>query len=284
MKITTRLDVSKSRGHDNLPPASFKKTPSLCKSLSHIFSSIKRTGCFPSLWKIGKVKPLHKKAEKRMANNYRPITLLDIALKILERCIFDELYPFIRPVLPNSQYGFLKHNSTIIQLICYLDEIYLETDNQNTVEAVYIDFAKAFDKISHSVLLNKLRKLGISGRLLALIKSYLADRRHFKVDKYYSSLLLVLSGVPQGSILGPLLFLLYVIDIPDGLVNAVYSFADDSKLLSWHSANSLCHLQADVRRILQWCNDNCMMLHPDKCHLLPFSQRKRAHSRRQRER
>ena len=142
------------------------------------------------------------------------------------------------------------------------------------MEAVYIDFAEAFDEISHSVLLNKLRKSGISGRLLAVIKSYLADRRQFvKVDKYYSSLLLVLSGVPQGSILGPLLFLLNVIDIPDGLVNAVYSFADDSKLLSWHSVNSLCHLQADFYRILQWCNDNCMMLHPDKCHLLLFSQR-----------
>ena len=141
MTITTRLDVSKSRGHDNLPPALFKKTPSLCTSLSHICSSIKRTGCFPSQWKIGKLKPLHKQADKRMANNYRPITLLDIASKILERCIFDELYPFIRPLIPNSQYGFLKHNSTIIQLICYLDEIYRETDNRNTVKAVYIDFA-----------------------------------------------------------------------------------------------------------------------------------------------
>ena len=204
MTKTTRLDVSKSRGHDNLPQALFKKTPSLRKSLSHIFSSIKRTGCFPSQWKIGKVKPLHKQADKRMANNYRPITFLDIASKILERCIFDELYPFIRPLMPNSQYGFLKHNSTIIQLICYLDEIYCETDNRNTVEAVYIDFVKAFDKISHSVLLNKLRSLGTSGRLLAVIKSYLADCRQFvKVDKYYSWLLLVPSGVPQGSILGP---------------------------------------------------------------------------------
>ena len=94
-----------------------------------------------------------------MANNYPPITLLDITSKILERCIFDELYPFIGLLIPNSQYGFLKHNYTIIQLICYLDEIYRKTDNRNTVEAVYIDFAKAFDKFSHSVLLNKLRNL-----------------------------------------------------------------------------------------------------------------------------
>ena len=113
MTITTRLDVSKSRGRDNLPPALFKKIPSLCKSLSHIFSFIKRTGCFPSQWKIGKVKPLHKQADKRLANNYRPITLLDIASKILERCKFDELYPFIRPLISNSQYGFLMHNTRL---------------------------------------------------------------------------------------------------------------------------------------------------------------------------
>ena len=143
---------------------------------------------------------------------------------------------------------FSEKKSTIIQLICYLDEIFNAADDPDkTVSAVYLDFAKAFDKVTHSKLLSKLQRIGIGGNLFRVIKSYLTNRKQYvQLGSVKSSLLEITSGVPQGSLLGPLLFLIYVMDLPVGISTAPYMFADDSKLLDILKRNAYSPAQEDV--------------------------------------
>ena len=146
-----RLDVSKSKGHDCLPPVLFKRMDTMKTSIYGLFRTIKRTCTFPRFWKIGKVKPLFKKGNRALVTNYRPITLLCILSKIFEKCIFDSMYSFAAPLLHSSQFGFTKGKSTLNQLICYLDGIYKNVQiNDICVETLYFDFEKAFDKIDHA--------------------------------------------------------------------------------------------------------------------------------------
>ena len=137
------LDVSKSKGHDCLPPVLFKRMDTLKTSIYGLFRTIKRTCTFPSFWKIGNVKPLFKKSNRALVTNYTPITLLCILSKIFEKWIFDSLYSFAAPLLHSSQFGFTKGKSTIIQLLCYLDEINKNVQlNDICVEALYLHFWK----------------------------------------------------------------------------------------------------------------------------------------------
>ena len=197
-----------------------------------------------------------------------------ILSKIFEKCIFDSLYTFAAPLLHSSQFGFTKGKSTIIQLIWYLDEVYKNVQiNDICVEALYLDFEKSFDKIDHAILIEKLKSIGVYGKLLNILRSYLSDRKQFVgINCFKSSLLNESSGVPQGSILGPILFLIYVMDLPCGLISSFYCFADDSKMLSFHGQKETCVLPQDVMLLEQWCNKNNMLLNADKCHMLSFSK------------
>lgn len=271
--IFETLDITKSRGPDSLPPILFRKVPALASSLASIFYKIKQTSVYPDCWKIGKVTPLFKKGDRQLVSNYRPITLLNICSKIFEKCVFDALYPFVSPLIHSNQFGFQKKKSTIVQLVCYLDEIYKGINNSClAVETVYLDFAKAFDKINHKVLLKKLRLLGVGGKLFSILSSYLSNRKQFvEISGFESDLLSVLSGVPQGSILGPLLFLIYVLDLPHNLKSIPFMFADDTKLLS---LRQLCltstDLQSDLDCLSMWSERNMMEFNIDKCNILLF--------------
>ena len=145
-------------------------------------------------WKIGKVTPLFKKGNRQVASNYRSITLLKICSKMFEKCIFNALCPFVAPLIYHRQYGFQRKKSTVLQLIAYLKDIYKGIHQKETVvEAVYLDFAKASDKLNHSILLDKLPKIGIGGKLLKIIRSYLSNRRQFvNLDGTESSLIIYL--------------------------------------------------------------------------------------------
>ena len=211
-----------------------------------------------------------------MVTNYRPISLLSLASKVLERCVYNRVILHVVDRLHPLQFGFLKGKSTTAQLLLVLQEIGGMLDSRCQVDALYLDFAKAFDKVNHQLLIAKLRCLGIGGNLLRWFTDYLSDR-HQRVTTLgeTSQSLPVLSGVPQGSILGPLLFLVYVNDLPDCVSrgSSVAMFADDTKcyrpVKSLHDAELL---QSDVRAIEEWCRVWQMDLNQSKCGILRVSR------------
>ena len=272
LSIISYLDEKKSCGPDKLPASLFKKTPVLSKSISHLSKAIKDKCKFPDAWKTGKIKPIYKKGDKSLCNNYRPITLLCILSKILEKCIIDSLIPYVANLIHQSQHGFHKKKSTISQLLVYLGAIYSNKAADTNIEAVYLDFAKAFNKIDHSILINKLKDIGVGWKLLSIIEDYLSNRNQdVEINGTASDLLLVLSGVPQGSLLGLLLFLLYIYDMPQNLNCALFSFADDCKLLSIHNLYEASNLQENLDIIHQWCSKHKMQFNVSKCAHMCFA-------------
>ena len=209
--ILSNLDVRKSRGPDEIPPIFYKNlSASLPKSISVIFSNIKRLRQFPARWKIGCVSPQLKKSYPSSCDNFRPVTLLNIISKVFEKCVFASLKNHLVNNVSLYQHGFLPRKSvtTNLNLLTHLDKVYDAYDNLNTqIVAVYMDFAKAFDTVPHSTFLKKLRNFGIKGKLFDIIASYLQNRKHFvRFNGHESFLFDVLSGIPQGSLLGPILF------------------------------------------------------------------------------
>ena len=225
------LDPDKSSGADAIGPGVLKKCAySLCRPLHHLFATSLSNHNIPSEWRIHVITPVHKSGDKSLVNNYRPISLLSNTSKILERLIYNKVTCHVSRFMSSQQFGFLKNRSSVQQLLVLFDTI-MNTDHQ--IDIIYFDFKKAFDSVPHNELLYKLKAMGISGNLWLWFKSYLLNRQQcVKINNNYSHLLPVLSGVPQGSILGPLLFLIYVNDIPDCISNSLlYLFADDTKCL-----------------------------------------------------
>ena len=160
-------------GLGNLPLKALPK--SLAKSLKLLFNTISNKSTFPDHWKRGEVIPIFKDGDKQNVKNYRGVVLLDCVSKVLERLIFEKLYPRVESLLSDDQHGFRKGRSTTTQMICYLNEVF-ENINQPTLLSLYLDFEKAFDKVCHEKLLEKLLILGFGGPLLALLESYLSNR------------------------------------------------------------------------------------------------------------
>ena len=207
-----------------------------------------------------------------MVNNYRPVSLLNIDSKVLEKCIYKDLYPYFAWYLTKHQHGFTKGRSVLTNMLSFLKEIYEALDNDSNAEivAVYTDFAKAFDKVPHFDLLKKVALIGIGGCMLEVLYDYLKNRKQFvRVDNISSKVLEVTSGVPQGSLLGPLLFCIFINDLPEVLkFSEPYIFANDLKLLSIKKTS--IEIQEDLDKIQQWVTENKMDLALDKCAKVSF--------------
>ena len=246
----------------------------LAQPLHSFFSTCIELGTIPQEWKIHKICPIPKSGNLLEVKNYRPISLLSIVSKVLERIIFNKIIDFLRPKFSKQQFGFQKNKSSLSQLLSSFAYILEEIDKGSTVDMIFLDLKKAFDTVPHEELLFKLWNIGITGPLWFWFKSYLANRQHFvSVDNNSSTLLPVLSGVPQGSILGPVLFLVYINDLPEQINYAsCYLFADDTKLIkSIRGINDSLLMQSDVDSLHRWCEQWKLKLNASKCQTLSIS-------------
>lgn len=236
--------------------------------LSLIFKKCFESGSFPSEWKKANVQPIHKKNSRACKSNYRPISLLPIFSKILEKLIFDKMYTFFtqNELLSKNQSGFRPGDSTINQLLAITTEIYKAFDKYQETRAVFLDISKAFDKVWHEGLCFKLKQNGIDGNLLNMLKDFLSNRKQRVVlNGVESDWENIYAGVPQGSVLGPLLFLVYINDLTDNISANMKLFADDSSLFikvrNVEDAQSI--LMTDLEKITQWANQWKMQFNPD---------------------
>jgi len=234
-KILLSLKVKKANGPDGISNLILKKTAEkISIPLAHIFNRSFEMGYFPSSWKCAHVQPLFKSKDRQDKTNYRPISLLPCVSKVQERIVYKRLYEYCEShnLLNERNSGFRQNDSAINRLLYITQNVYKGLDEGKDICIVFLDISKAFDKVWHIGLLFKLRQLGISGKLLDWISSYLSDRRQrVVISGTTSDWEFLHAGVPQGSILGPLLFLIYISDITDGIVSNMNLFADDSLLM-----------------------------------------------------
>ena len=230
----------------------------------------------PPDWKLANVLPVHKKGDKCDVNNYRPISLTSLAVKVMEICIRDELYNKCKNLICDKQHGFLPGKSCTIQMIPFIDDVTYSLNTKNDVDIIYFDYQKAFDSVNHDIILDKLKhKFHIEGLMLNFIKSYLKDRKQRVVmGGKYSKIASVNSGIPQGSILGPLLFVLFINDISEVITEGtnIALYADDTKIWRKICSYSDCViLNNDIESLSKWADRNMMKFHPNKCKVLSTS-------------
>ena len=199
-----------------------------------------KEGVVPFEWKEANIIPLFKMGSRNKSENYRPVSLTSVICKLLERLIKDHMVDFfVRHKLLNpSQHRFLKARSCVTNMLCFLEEITKWIDEGSPVDVICLDFQKAFDKGPHQRLLLKLKTHGIGDGIIDRIEQWLTDgRQHIKVDGEVSNWKSVLSGVPQGSVLGPLLFLIYINDLDNNITSNILKFTDDTKVFKRVSSN-----------------------------------------------
>jgi hypothetical protein len=272
LKVIKNLDCSKASGHDNIPPVLLRECCNvLSRPLCVLFNMCLSTGSIPRTWCCANIMPIYKSGDAESIKSYRPISLLPIVSKVLERCVYNKIYPHICNKLNISQHGFVTGRSTSTQLLNWTDFTSRILDSQGQVDVIYLDFEKAFDKVSHDLLLTKLRLFGFGGSLIDWFEAYLTKRKQrVVIDGKNSKWLPVLSGVPQGSILGPLLFLLFINDIPSYLkYSKIMMYADDAKIyLPVNDIQDCDKLQKDLNYIIQWSEMWKMKLNVAKCKII----------------
>lgn len=271
LKILQSLKTDSASGPDNIPGLILKEcaeviAPVLACLINKSFSS----GELPSDWKHAVVTPIYKKGDKLNPANYRPISLTSIICKCMERLILNKLKSFLYKgnLIPPQQHGFVEKRSTITNLLYCLDKWSQYFDNHDPLDIFYLDFERAFDKVPHRRLLLKLKHFGIQGALLKWIESYLTGRTfQVKVGNSLSSRFDVLSGVPQGAVLAPTLFGIFVTDLCSVFQSESCFFADDVKYFGNPRIQS-GSLREDLDRIQEWTKDWIIKLNPAKCSVL----------------
>ena len=274
------LNPNKATGPDNISNRMLKAVAhEISVPLSILFNRSLGEGSFPDFWKCPNVLPLYKKGDKSVLSNYRPVSLLSGVGKLLERIVFKNIYNFLHEnnLLYRLQSGFLPNHSTTFQLIDIYQHICQTFDNSQYSCMIFCDISKAFDRVWHKGLIFKLKQHGISGLLLDWITDYLNNRsQKVVIRSCVSSAMNTNAGVPQGSVLGPLLFLVYVNDISDSLLSLTRLFADDSSL--FYAASSLTDIEGiinhDLRILSAWAKQWLITFNPSKTEAVLFTLKK----------
>ena len=265
--IISSLSSNKASGPNSIPYRKlFLLKNEILKQLADLFNLSFMTGVFPSVLKTAKVVSVFKKDSKLNYSNYRPISLLSNIEKILEKLMYKRLYTFLdnKNIIYDLQFGFSQKYSTSYALINITEDIRKALDDGNIGFGVYVDLQKAFDTVDHQILLAKLNHYGIRGISNDWFRSYLSNHNHYVyINGYESGIAAIDCGVPQGSVLGPLLFLLYVNDLNQAIKFCkVHHFADDTNLFCL--SNSIQKLKklvnADLKHLLNWLNANKISL------------------------
>jgi hypothetical protein len=275
------LDTNKSYGPDGISPKLLKEGGhSISKLLQSFFNKSIQTSTFPHIWKLANVVPLYKKGIKSCINNYRPVSLLSCVGKIFERIVFKYLYNYFRDnfIISIYQSGFLPGRSTVTQLIEVYHQFCKAVDSNKEVRVIFLDISKAFDKVWHKGIIYKLQKCGVSGQLLLWCADYLKDHMQRVVTNWqHSEWGTIKAGVPQGSVLGPLLFLIYINDLVQTVQHChIRLFADDTCLfieVDNRDTAAEC-INNDLDCITEWSNRWLVTFAPSKTSSLIISNKR----------
>ena len=272
-----RLNQFSATGPDQIP-ALFLITyaESLIPILANVFNNFLAAGFVPTEWRKAIITPIFKTGDKADPNNYRPISLTSHLCKIFETILYHHIFKFLVTynLLSPNQHGFRPNFSTVTNLLAFYSYVLHNLDRGVPVDSFYLDFVKAFDRVPHHLLLHKLKKYGIAGPIHHWIRNWLRNRsQQAAISENTSPPMLVSSGTIQGSVLGPLLFLIYIDDFGYDMVGFLNKFADDTK-----TANALAcpqatvDMQADISTLHTWCNQWMLFIHPNKSHIVHFGR------------
>ena len=278
LKCIDKLKVNKSPGPDTISPRVLKEAKcELVKPLTLLFNTSMQSGSMPDDWKLANVTPIFKKGSKALPSNYRPISLTSVVCKMLETLIRDKLVSHLEEnyLLKNTQHGFRNKRSCLTNLLDFSYDILNQYDESKAVDIIYLDFQKAFDKVPHKRLMVKLESHGIQGDVLRWIENWLNNRKQrVVINGKASEWTSVTSGVPQGSVLGPVLFLIYINDIDEGITSIISKFADDTKIANSVVSNEqVIEMQNNLNKLSEWGQMWQMNYNADKCKVLHIGYR-----------
>lgn len=273
LKKLKNLDPSKSCGPDGLHPRLLKElAEELADPIAELFTISFAEGKLPHQWKDANVTPLFKKGDKSEAGNYRPVSLTSILCKIMEAIVRDSIVEHMEAngCVSKCQHGFLAKRSCVSNLLSVLDKWTEFLDEGTPVDVIYLDFAKAFDSVPHERLLVKLESYGITSHVAAWVRDFLTGRRQrVRINDCFSNWSSVTSGVPQGSVLGPVLFVLYINDLPEVVKSLCEMYADDTKVFSpVLTDEQRKKLQGDLDSLVEWADKWQLRFNADKCKVL----------------
>ena len=263
--ILKSLSIKKSTGYDKIPIKALKDNKySLAPVLAYIVNLSIQNSVFPDLLKVARVKPLHKKGDPTNCSNYRPISILSAISKILEKILAAQINEFFEEnqIFTDSQFGFRKCRNTTGAINRLMEDLYINFNSSKITQGIFLDFSKAFDTIDHDILIQKLTFYNFTDNSKDFIKCYLSNRKQFvQINHANSSFLTLKKGVPQGSVLGPLLFLIFINDLLKASPSLKYIlFADDTNIFSTEPSK----MKIELSNIEDWCIANKLIINYDK--------------------